>query len=611
MEPNSSLAMDDSRVQRLLEQFAVDPSDTPAFRTLEEHLFFVEAWQQLAGVYECRISASSVDGPEREQLLLRLATMLNERLKDTDGARERLQELLRQNSEHSEGLATLRRLYTRSGELTAALQLAEIEEQLPLPAAERANVLAEISVLWNRVGETEEGERRLEEALHLDPNCDPALAERARRAVEEGRNEEALRIHALRVNALIGSARCDVLGQMVELMPPDQTDRIRTLLREIVRQFPERLEPIERLIEIEREDNEYERVDELQRTLWKELRDPADRLRLALEAATQQLREAADIDAAFYWADLALESAPEEVAVYELRERLFRRAGQSQNLIDTLARIIQLEGPTPMRLLELAVLQEKEGHLEQAVEPLQRLLEQEPNDPEALTTLDRCLANLGRHGDRVEVLERQISNAESPADSADLLCELAELCAGPLNDVGAAEDAYRRALERVDHSAAAEGLRQLLRKAERFEDLARLLEQLAGREDAKLAKAQILTELGQLRLTLLNDPARARHTFSRALDADATAPEPLAGLRRVAEESNDVVALLEACEREADLEPAPERQISLFLEIIDVARRAGDLPRARRAAEAWAKLHASAESLQSLADRPRAGRRKL
>ncbi len=330
MEPNSSLAMDDSRVQRLLEQFAIDPSDTPAFRTLEEHLFFVEAWQQLAGVYECRISAPSVDGPEREQLLLRLVSVLNERLKDAEGARQRLKELLRQNPEHAEGLALLRRLYTESGELTAALQLAEMEERLPLPASERANVLAEISVLWNRAGETAEGERRLEEALCLDPNCDPALAERARRATDKGRNEEALRVHALRVKSLVGSARCDVLGQMVELMPSDQTDRIRTLLREIVRQFPDRLQPIERLIEIELEDSEYERVDELQRTLWKALRDPADRLRLALEAATLHLREAADIDAAFFWADRAEEAAPEDVAVHELRAHLFRRAGQSQ-----------------------------------------------------------------------------------------------------------------------------------------------------------------------------------------------------------------------------------------------------------------------------------------
>ena len=126
--------MDDSRVQRLLEQFAVDPSDTPAFRTLEEHLFFVEAWQQLAGVYECRISATPDADPERERLLLRLATVLEERLADVDGARQRLEELLRQNSEHAEGLASLRRLHTRAGELTTALQLAEIEEGLPLRA---------------------------------------------------------------------------------------------------------------------------------------------------------------------------------------------------------------------------------------------------------------------------------------------------------------------------------------------------------------------------------------------------------------------------------------------------------------------------------------------
>ncbi len=602
MEPNTSPAMDDSRVQRLLEQFAVDPTDTPAFRTLEEHLFFVEAWQQLAGVYECRISATPDAEPERERLLLRLATVLEERLTDVAGARQRLEELLRHNPEHAEGLASLRRLHTRAGELTTALQLSEIEERLPLRATDRAKVLAEIGSLWNRAGDPTEAERRLEEALQLDPSCDLALAERANRAAELGRSEEALRLHAVRVKSLVGAARCDVLGQMVELLPPTQKDRIRTLLREIVRQFPDRPDPIRRLIELESEDREYERVDELQRALWKTLREPAERVRLGLEASTLQLREAADLGAAFYWADLADEVAPQNVDVQELRARLFRRTGQSENLIATLEKLVRLDAPTQMRLLELAVLQERKERPELAVEWLQLLLDQNPSDAEALQALDRCLVTLGRHGERCELLERRAQDSKSPNEAAALLCELAELCIGPLKDLAAGEDAYRRALERVDHRAAADGLRQLLAKCERFADLARLLDQLARRENKAQIRAELLTELGEIRLRALDDAPGAREAFSRALDADPEARPALHGLRGVAAASGDSGALLEACQREVELEPDPTRQIALLRELVTVSQEAEQLPRARRAAQAWTELEASRESLETLSE---------
>ncbi len=602
MEPNPSLAMDDARVERLLDQFAVDPSDTPAFRTLEEHLFFVEAWQQLAGVYECRISTTPEGDVERERLLLRLATVLDERLENREVARLRLEELLRQNPEHAEALGRLRGLHTRAGEFGAALQLAEIEERLPLRAADRARLLAEIGTLWNHAGDPLEGDRRLEEALQLDASCDLALAERARRAAEMGRKEEALRLHALRVNSLIGAARCEVLAQMVDLLKPTQKDRIRTLLREIVRQFPDRRDSIERLIEIEREDREFERVDELQRALWKVLRDPADRLRLALEASTLQLGEAADLGAAFYWADLAQEVDSGVVAVQELRARLFRRAGQTENLIETIDSLIRIDGPTPMRLLELAVLQERGGRPERAVECLHLLLEQDPEDTEALLALDRCLTNLGRHGERAEILERRIGDTTRATDAANLLFELAELCTGPLDDEAAGEDAYRRALERTDHARAADGLKQLLAKAGRFADLATLLDQLAGREGRDEARAGILTRLGTVRLESLDDPDGARQAFSRALDADPTASEALQGLRKVATTTEDPGTQLEACQREVHLQPEPDRQLPLLREIVSVARQLGDLAQARRAAEAWAELDPSAESLRCLAE---------
>ena len=109
----------------MLDQFALDPADTPTFEALEEHLFLSGAWSRLAGVYEARLSVLTRPDSQRADLLLRLAELLSERMRDVPGARRRYEELLRAQPQHPRGLAGLRRLYAGCGELSAALQIAD------------------------------------------------------------------------------------------------------------------------------------------------------------------------------------------------------------------------------------------------------------------------------------------------------------------------------------------------------------------------------------------------------------------------------------------------------------------------------------------------------
>jgi hypothetical protein len=169
----------------------------------------------------------------------------------------------------------------------AALQLAELEESLSLPPDERAALLAEVAALWRAVGEPGEARARLTEALEIDPGSDATLAELAALAEEADQPDEALRLHASRLKGLMGPGRCDVMERMVALMPDSESERKRSLLREVVSVAPERRAPLERLIEIERAAGALTRVDSLQRRLVGLLEDPLERQRLTLEAATR------------------------------------------------------------------------------------------------------------------------------------------------------------------------------------------------------------------------------------------------------------------------------------------------------------------------------------
>ena len=205
------------RIQRLLQGFATNPTDLRAFKTLEEHLFLNGAWTELASVYDCRLTALPPAGPERIDVLGRVAAIYGDRLSDVPNARARYQELLRLQPQNAGALSSLRRLVARSGDAMGALQLAEAEESLPLAPAERAQLLAEIGLLWRGLGDKAEARRRFEGALELDPKCDPALQGAALLAEDADERVRALELHEKRLPALTGNPRADVLERMARL----------------------------------------------------------------------------------------------------------------------------------------------------------------------------------------------------------------------------------------------------------------------------------------------------------------------------------------------------------------------------------------------------------
>lgn len=227
----------------------MDPTDT---RTLEQELSGSRSWSQLAGVYECRISALPKHQPERGELLPRLADLLSERLDAPETARRHYLALVRADPGHARGLAGLRRLHTRLGELTAALQISELEERLELPAQDRARILDEAGELWPAVGDEGEARSRFEEAHRLDRGSDASLAGLAGLAEDSGNIEAAATLHEQRLDGLSGQDRSALMERLANLLPATAANRARTLLREVARENPERTPAIQRLLEIAR-----------------------------------------------------------------------------------------------------------------------------------------------------------------------------------------------------------------------------------------------------------------------------------------------------------------------------------------------------------------------
>jgi uncharacterized protein HemY len=86
-----------------------------------------------------------------------------------------------------------------------------------------------------------------------------------------------------------------------------------------------------------------------------------ERLRLASEAASLQLDEMGDLALAETWCENANQIAPDDASVQKLRLRVYRRTGNARACSEALEKLVVAEGSSPMRLLEVAVLHEREG----------------------------------------------------------------------------------------------------------------------------------------------------------------------------------------------------------------------------------------------------------
>jgi len=589
------------RIDHLLGEFSAQPLATGLFEELVELLRQAGRFGALAGVYECRIDALE-SAEEQAPLLSELGAVLEQELASASAGLERYRQAHELAPRDAAALAGMRRCYAALGDARQALSMAEREADLLVRPRDRADLLAEMGQLLASLGETEGAESRYREALRLDAEHDLALAGLSALAVQRGDAQEAVRWLERRTEGLIGPARAQVLEELAGWLPDSECERKRELLRQVVAELPQRRSALEAWIRLEREAGDWPRVDELRHLLLPQLSSEAERLRLALEAATLQLDDGASPERATRWAEIAHGLAPDDGRVQHLRATLFRRTGQPGGLLHALEALDRLEGVQPERSLEIARLYESSGRFDRAADQLKRLLAEFPNEAGALCVLDRCLGALGQSADRLKVLERRIRLAQAPIERAALETRLGDLLLHEMADADSALLAYRRALEQVpSHRPAIERLLELMDDDGQRAELTELLLGLCDRIGEARARARIHCDLARLELRSDADPAIVRGFHLRALDADPSCLEALAGLRTQARERSDLSTLLEACERELQLELPESRRVEVLVELIDAAERLGDLPRALLAAAEWAALVAGIEPHRRLA----------
>ncbi|MGH0034250.1 MAG: tetratricopeptide repeat protein [Myxococcota bacterium] len=561
---------------RQLQDFVANPDNLNAFEALEEQLFISGQWDELVEVYRTRVSAPSLADEPRSQakLLFRLAQILEERCQDLEQAERTYWEVARLDSRFAPAVRQLRRLHAAREQWDVVLQLAEVEEQLPLKPYERAEYWVDIGRVWLRhMDEPGQALECFDKALEVQAEHHDALAGRATALEALDRLDEASRAWSALSELQRGPDRAPTLVAWAKLLagPLSDPDRAIEIYRRALTEDSRNEAAVEALAVLAGTRGQWELVRDLFERRFDLASGARRRTGIALEAGHLYLERFNEPQMARIWFNRALELCPDDIGVHQSIAKLERMAGNDSALAASLEHVVDLAGRTApvSALLETANLRSERGDEEAALELLRLANQRAPENPMVLEALSDSLTRLGHVEELAEILDQRAALAsDDPELQVDALCELGRLHEEQLSDASAALDAYARAFAlRPDAPEVASRLERLYRKAEDWSEMRRFLERAAelGPEAERLG---FRCSFGALLAERFDDFDGAAIAYESVLDADPSEARALKGLERIAQRSGDEEALLRVYQREAGVTTERSRMAFLARELL-------------------------------------------
>ncbi|MBW2287440.1 MAG: tetratricopeptide repeat protein [Deltaproteobacteria bacterium] len=578
-----------SILDRHHERFQATPGDNQAFEALEEHYFLAGDWGRVIALYEHRLTAPAlgVNRKELAQVRFRMGQVYQERLADSDRAIECFTAVLQDDPGNRQALTRLRRAHTEHERWDVALQIAEVECELPMRPSEHATLLAEIGSIWlDHLGDAEQSLTQFESALREQPEHRSALEGTARAYESCERFPEAAGAWERLVGQLKGSDRASAQVALARLNagPLEQAERAHDLYRRALGDDPNNLDAIVEVAAQTEAREQWPALADLLERRFELENGNSERAEIAARIGRLNVEQLDNPSVARIWLERAAELGSDQPDVYETLADFARERSDDDALFAHLRQARSLIGesvPVSM-LLELAALHSDRGEDEKAIVEIECALQRTPDDALAIESLSDALARQGRDEELIEVLERRAALAVlDPEARASAHAELGALFEDRLGDAEAARRAYEQAFE-ADPSTPgiATTLERLYRKSEDWESLRDFLE-VAARFGPEVERIKSLCSLAALESDHFSDLTAAARTLEAALELDPMNPVVHRGLQHIAIESDDENLLLTAYRREADVSgDSSDRTTFLIGEVTRILESRGEIDEA-------------------------------
>lgn len=603
---------DSKRAEEVYRQLVdLDPDDAdtvlPAARSLARILEASGRNQELAATLKL-MTKLEPDAAVKRDLLARLGDLSDRTLDDPRSAIEAWKARLEEDPADVAALGALDRLYERTGDFRALVDVLRARERAAESPAERKTLLGRIAVIFaEKLNDSAEailayrtilddfGNERaplaalaqlyeaaanwseLIETLETDLGLADAPADRLQLLARIGNVKES------KQNDLEGALNAYREALTVDPSHGPSRAALETLLTnaEARREAAGILRP---LYEASGEDTRLLGVLDIEA----EYADtPDDKIQIFAQAARVAEDSLRDVQRAFAYASRALKEAvsePELPKWIETTERLAGMTGAWQELVDLYRGIVadvadgEVQVELTLKIADLARARLNDAAL--AKSSYVRALELSAEETRALTALESLYEESGDHPALLDILKKRADLAETDADRKKILVKQALLSEDTLKDAPGAATIWEQILEIEEDDATFAALERLYAALERWGDLVELYERQLGQDIAPEKKAGLHHKLGVVFEKRVDDLDRALDQYEAAL-----------GL------SSQHAATIESLEGMQG-EPSHQLRAAEILEAVYLAR--SDWTRVMNAVEARLKASEDPEERRSL-----------
>ncbi|WPB73739.1 tetratricopeptide repeat protein [Archangium violaceum] len=621
------LGEDDEALASWRKVLTLRPTDTDALDSVARLVADSGTPQELLEVLRRQL-ASAEEPARRASVLLQIAVLQEEKLKDGLGALATLRRLLDVKQDDASALMRMDALcqkLERWPEMADVLarRIALVTPEDGLELRFRLAVLRETKLLDKAGALALYGE-----VLSLQPNHAGAVGRLEALVNREPQNLLAVEtlLRAFRASGDVGR-----LASVIETrvgVSPDAFER-KSLLSELATLRESQGEPELTFLALFRAFKEDPNDGELRKRL-ESATDAAgsyDELVVAYEEALPRVAEAQDAS------DMCLKlghlfetrlQEPERAIVYYERARTLNPAAQQKalvaldrlyvvleawpelaNVLEALASTAEEKADKVGFLFRLGQLvQEKLDGMDRAASAFEQVLALEPGHLASARLLETIYDAAGAHDKLYSILKLQSERVTGP-ERERVLTRMAQVSAEGLEDLGRSIELYRELLAKNPRNEQAfTALEALLEKSGRHEELRTLLADRLSQTLDPREVVRLNERLGRVLYRLLKQPEAAVSYLKAALDRDARHRGVLDTLRELYEETGPAEDLVGILRRLVPLQESAEGVKALRLRLAEVlsgmGRREEALDAARRALEVEPHAVADLERVHAL-----------
>ena len=568
------------------------------FRAEVQRLARAKRWRRVAAVTAHAVMhAPYSTGGTRVAMLLDLARIYRDRLKDSDRAQEAFAAVAAIESENAEALAYLVDAFEASGDDLALYDLYYAAVESTWDPQDRLTwTKACASIATDRLNDPALATRAWEQLWRLGDAEETSSRELAR-AYRATHDWTALASFLQqRAEQVEGATRDLVMRELAEVLRfgTDDGAAAAEVLEQLRRRRPNDPVVVQQLCELYADLQRWERLVALAPA------ESRDRTRLRVVADT--LWSAGRREQAAGVSQQVLLLDPTDAVARERIERWLRESEQYDALVNALEQRIAStrdEDEKIALLSEAAEITERHlGEIDRAVQMIDARIAIEGATDTTLAVLAGLLRQTTDHARLATVLRQRLEDTTDVSERASLLREVAA-CESAMGRTDGAEQAWSALLDLMPSDAEAFGaLARIRRERGDHESLVTTLEQQIQRTAEREDAVRLRRSLAEYLDAHFSEPARAAEAWERVLNDAPDDEEALAALARHAAAADDAPARIRALEQQIRISDSAEQRTAWTLEIASLRESAGEYDRAAAAYERV--LHWEPEHLGAL-----------